>query len=252
MDPGTRRDDGLPGGDCNVAADDPDCCEVLASGEVEVLGRMPWSSNGTFLATVAVGSRRARAIYKPEAGERPLWDFPNGLWRREVASFELSRLLGYDVVPPTVARADAPLGPGSLQYFVTARFEEHYFTIREDTRHLPRLRAICVLDIVSNNTDRKAGHCLLGTDGLVWAIDNGLSFHAEFKLRTVIWDFAGEPVDRGLLRPLEELVAGVPTELAERLDPFEVDALRSRADALLHSGVFPADASGRRIPWPLV
>ncbi len=151
---------------------------------------MPWSSNATFL--VSLGDTGGQAIYKPVRGERPLWDFEPGLHRREVAAYLLSEAMGFGVVPPTVLREDGPLGEGSLQWFVAADHREHYFTIAEQRPELhPQLRDIAVLDVVANNTDRKSGHCLLAGDR-VWAIDNGLCFAPEFKLRTVIWEFAGE------------------------------------------------------------
>ena len=152
---------------------------------------MPWASNATFL--VHLGDVAApRAIYKPVRGERPLWDFEPGLYRREVAAYRLSEAMGLGVVPPTVLREDGPLGEGSVQWFVEADHREHYFTIAEQRPDLhDQLRAVAVLDVVANNTDRKSGHCLLAGDR-VWAIDNGLCFAPDFKLRTVIWEFAGE------------------------------------------------------------
>ena len=136
--------------------------------------------------------RRAPAIYKPVRGERPLWDFEPGLHRREVAAYRLSEAMGIGAVPPTVLRDDGPLGEGSVQWFVDADHREHYFTIAEQRPDLhDQLRAVALLDIVANNTDRKSGHCLLAGDR-VWAIDNGLCFAPDFKLRTVIWEFAGE------------------------------------------------------------
>ena len=124
---------------------------------------MPWSSNATFLANL--GTTGAQAIYKPVRGERPLWDFEPGLHRREVAAYRLSEAMGFGVVPPTVLRDDAPLGEGSLQWFVDADHREHYFTIAEQRPELhPQLRDIAVLDVVANNTDRKSGHCLLAGD----------------------------------------------------------------------------------------
>ena len=172
----------------------PDPLAFLHDGEIEVEGRMPWASNATFLVTVRCGEAEQRAIYKPVRGERPLWDFEPGLHRRELAAFVLSEKLGLGVVPPTVVRG-GPYGEGSLQWFVDADHSEHYFTIFE---HRPdvhdQLRSIAVLDLIANNTDRKSGHCLLAGDR-VWAIDNGLCFAAPFKLRTVIWEFADEPID---------------------------------------------------------
>ena len=178
---------------------------VLCCGDVEVLGRMPWSSNATFLVVCRLGDDVVPAIYKPERGERPLWDFPTGIHRREVAAYELSELLGLGIVPETVTRIDAPMGVGSLQRFVPADFSEHYFTMLDDPAMHDRLRALAAFDVVSNNADRKGGHVLLDVDGSIWAIDNGLSFHEEPKLRTVIWEFAGDPVPEELVGPLRAL-----------------------------------------------
>src|SRR3546814_247884 len=213
---------------------------------------MPWSSNGTFLCDVHCGDVTLRAVYKPRRGERPLWDFPSGLDQREVAAYELSRALGWDLVPVTVRR-DGPMGTGSLQEFVDADFEQHYFTLLEDEAHHPALRAMCAFDLVGNNTDRKSGHCLLGLDGRIRGIDHGLMFHHEFKLRTVIWEFGGEPIPEALRVDVAQLVdRGLPEALAELLDPFERDALLQRARALVEAECFPVDETGRRYPWPLV
>jgi uncharacterized repeat protein (TIGR03843 family) len=236
-----------------VAPGDDAMVDLLRAGEVEVLGLMPWSSNGTFLVQVTDGDDRAPAIYKPEQGERPLWDFPSGLWKREVASYELSTALGFDLVPPTVARDDAPYGTGSVQAFVPARFAEHYFTVKDDERFRADLQRLCAFDLVANSADRKAGHCLVDGDDRVWAIDNGLTFHAEFKVRTVIWDFAGDPLPGDVVDALCRLLdGGLPGPLAGLLDPFERDATLTRAGAVLGNGRFPHDPSGRRYPWPLV
>jgi uncharacterized repeat protein (TIGR03843 family) len=229
----------------------PDPLAFLHDGEVEVEGRMPWASNATFLVTVRCGDEEQRAIYKPVRGERPLWDFEPGLHRRELAAFVLSELLGFSVVPPTVVRG-GPYGEGSLQWFVDADHTEHYFTIFE---HRPdvhdQLRSIAVLDLVANNTDRKSGHCLLAGDR-VWAIDNGLCFAAPSKLRTVIWEFAEEPIDGSVLSRIEALAASVPLELATLLDDDEVAALQQRASRIVAARRFPSDASGHRYPWPIV
>jgi uncharacterized repeat protein (TIGR03843 family) len=226
--------------------------ELLETGEVELLGRMPWSSNHTFLVQVRAGEACARAVYKPERGERPLWDFPSGLHRREVAAAVLSDALGWGVVPETVVR-DGPLGEGSVQRFVDADFEQHYFTIYEAGTHLDDLRAICALDVVANNTDRKSGHCLLGLDGRVYAIDNSLCFHDQPKLRTVIWEFGGEPVPEHLLADVARVAASPPAGLRSLLDRDEVDAVQERAAALVRAGVFPEARAGyRHYPWPLV
>ena len=225
---------------------------VLEHGEIDVEGRMPWSSNGTFLVSVAWEDVWTRAIYKPRRGERPLWDFPAGLDRREVAAYELSELLGWDLVPHTVLR-DGPLGQGSVQRFVDADFEQHYFTLYEAGRHHDRLRAMCAFDLLTNNTDRKSGHCLVSVGDQLFGIDHGLCFHEDFKLRTVIWEFAGEAIPTGLLDDVRRLCAdGLSPALEELLRPVEQDALLVRAHDVLELATFPADVTGHRYPWPLV
>jgi uncharacterized repeat protein (TIGR03843 family) len=233
-------------------SDDDRVADVLATGEIEVVGRMPWSSNGTFLVEVTDGDDEVRAVYKPARGDRPLWDFPSGLYQREIAAYELSADLGWDLVPVTLER-EGPLGPGSLQRFVDADFEHHYFTLREREELDHTFRRLCAFDIVSNNTDRKGGHCLVDGSGRVWAIDNGLSFHAEFKLRTVIWDFSGDEIPDDIRDDLFALLdRGLSDGVASRLDAIERDAVLTRARALATAGHFPVDDGGYRYPWPLV
>jgi len=215
-------------------------------------GRMPYSSNGTFLVRLELDGEEELGVYKPIRGERPLWDFPSGLARREVAAYELSKALGWELVPPTVLR-DGPAGEGSVQRFVDAAFSEPYFTLREDERPDDAFRRLCAFDLVANSTDRKGGHCLVDEDDHIWAIDNGLSFHVEFKVRTVIWDYAGERLPDDVCTDLQGLIDdGLPDDLAELLDPFERDAVLNRAGALLRQGSFPHDPTGHRYPWPLV
>jgi uncharacterized repeat protein (TIGR03843 family) len=227
--------------------------EVLAEGRIEVAGRLPWSSNRTFLATCRRDEDVVPAVYKPGRGERPLWDFPGGLYHREVAAYELSRHLGWGFVPETVLRHDAPLGPGSLQRFVPADFSEHYFSLLEGGGHEQALQAICAFDVVANNADRKSGHCLLGHDGRIWGVDHGLCFHRQHKLRTVIWDWSGERIPRTLLADLERLAEELPPALAGLLDDAELEALERRVRALVDLGRFPApDPRVRPYPWPLV
>jgi uncharacterized repeat protein (TIGR03843 family) len=223
----------------------------LTDGDIEIEGRMPWSSNATFLVRVHISDLVHRAIYKPVRGERPLWDFDPGLHRREAAAYRLSTVLGLGIVPTTVIR-DGPFGVGSVQWFVEADHSEHYFTIleqRPDLHH--QLRAMAAFDVVANNTDRKAGHCLVAGDH-IWGIDHGLCFAAEDKLRTVIWEFAGEPVDAELKLALEQLSRAVPLDVSVLLDDDENLALQRRAASLADDGVLPADPSGHRYPWPLV
>ena len=227
--------------------------EVLLRGDLTVKGRLPWSSNATFLVEARLDDACALAVYKPGRGERPLWDFPPGLFRRELAAWHLSEALGWDVVPLTVRREEGPYGEGSLQRFVAADFEQHYFTLRESAEHHERLKRICAFDLIANNADRKSGHCLLGEDGAIYAIDNGLCFHVEPKLRTVIWDFGDEPVPPAVLKDLERLAARpLPPPFPELLAPAECQAVVKRARALVKSGRFPVDSGGRRYPWPLV
>lgn len=230
-----------------------DVVNLLAEGEIEIVGRMPWSSNQTFLVTCTSGTQETGAVYKPERGERQLWDFPGGIFHREIAAYELSKMLGWDLVPETIDRPDAPFGEGSLQQFVDADFSQHHFTLIEDERHHDRLRKICAFDVVANNADRKSGHCILGDDGTIWAIDNGLCFHREPKLRTVIWEFAGEELPTELLDDLAALDNALPGTLAELLSAAEVEAVRKRARRLVKNGRFPVpDPDSHCYPWPLV
>jgi uncharacterized repeat protein (TIGR03843 family) len=213
---------------------------------------MPWSSNATFLAELVLDGASTLAIYKPERGERPLWDFPSGLYRREIAAYLLSDALGWGLVPLTIAR-DGPFGEGSFQAFVDADFEQHFFTLVENAAHHDRLRRMCVFDLLANNADRKSGHCLLGPDGAVYGIDNGLTFHVEPKLRTVIWTFGGEAIPEGLLHDVRRLFdAGLPAPLAALLSNAERKVLAARARAILSAGRFPRDDRGYRYPWPEV
>ena len=202
-----------------------DVAEVLGTGAMTVHGRIPGSSNATLLVTCTLGDDAIPAVYKPARGERPLWDFPNGLYQREVAAYELSELLGWGLVPVTVLRSSGPHGPGSVQRFVPEDGSEHYFTLRDDQQWWPTLRRLAAFDVVANNADRKSGHVLLAEDRL-WAIDNGLCFHEEPKLRTVVWDFAAEALDTDVLADLRRLVHdGIGPTIATLLDEDEQDAL---------------------------
>lgn len=266
MDPGTGDDphpDDLsddidptppPGPAFSYGTDD--LIELFQTGEFEIEGRMADSSNATLLVVVhdeEPNGRRHRAIYKPGSGERPLWDFPTGLYQREVAMYRLADHIGWDVVPPTTI-AEGPFGEGSVQAFVNADFRHHYFSLHEEGIGTDDLMTICALDIVANNTDRKSGHCLLGSDGRVYGIDHGLSFHAQFKLRTVLWDYIGEPLPDPVVAGLRKLLDdGVPADVCSLLDRFEIDAVVARGKALLEAGCYPDDETGgRRWPWPLV
>jgi uncharacterized repeat protein (TIGR03843 family) len=197
--------------------------------------------------------RAIPAIYKPGRTERPLWDFPDGLYRREVAAYELACQLGWDLVPETVLRHDGPLGVGSLQRFVDASFEEHYFTLLEQDRHRRALARMAAFDVVANNADRKGGHCLLDAEGHIWGIDHGLCFHPFPKLRTVIWDFAHEAVASDLIEDLGRFAAAGPgTALRALLHDDELEALMRRAAGLLRTPRFPTPTHDHPYPWPLV
>jgi len=225
---------------------------LLATGDVTVEGRMPWSSNATFLVSVRSEGAEMAAIYKPGRGERPLWDFPDGLYRREVAAYRLSVSLGWDVVPETVLRDDLPLGTGSLQRFVDADFQQHYFTLLEDRSWHDELRRMAAFDILANNADRKSGHCLLA-EGQLWGIDHGLCFHVAPKLRTVIWDFAGTPVPDAVRADAARLVAQPPETVRALLHDDEWNALLRRAAGLAGCRRFPDPGDDHRsYPWPLV
>jgi uncharacterized repeat protein (TIGR03843 family) len=224
---------------------------LLTDGEIELTGRWPWSSNATFLVGVCLDGEASDAIYKPGRGERPLWDFPGGLYRREIAAYLLSEALGWGIVPETVLRPDGPLGEGSLQRFVDADFSEHYFTILEHEELHPQLRRMALFDLLANNADRKGGHCLLTEEGRVWGIDHGVCFHDEPKLRTVIWDFAGEPIDAADAADVARLLTDPPL-LDDLLHPREVAALQRRIELVTRLARFPDPGSDRPYPWPLV
>lgn len=253
----------------------PDCIVPWATGETEtdslldLLGKgqlvlanlMPWSSNYTFLGTVmdASGSS-AQIIYKPIRGERPLWDFPRGsLAKREVAAYIVCHALGWDLIPPTVLRS-GPHGRGSVQLFVECDQDANFFTFRDDPAFTHSLQALALFDIIANNADRKGGHCLRAGDSCVVAIDQGLCFHTEPKLRTVIWDFAAQPIPADLLDDLlklrEELARPgnvTAQQLQELLYNGEINALVHRIEALLGVGCFPDPPEDRRpYPWPLI
>ncbi|MBN1661167.1 MAG: SCO1664 family protein [Anaerolineae bacterium] len=241
-----------------IEVDSPRILQLLTRGEISVQGLIPWSSNATMLVTVADGELSTLAVYKPQRGERPLWDFARGtLGTREVAAYLLSEALGWGLVPPTVAR-EGSYGIGSVQLFIHARDDAHFFTIQHDPAYADELRRLAAFDVVVNNADRKSGHCLIDHAGNLWAIDNALTFHEQPKLRTVIWDFAGErlPADlAGDLDRLERMLregGEVSSALAHLLTGAEVDAMRKRLGHLVAAGCFPEPGPGRHVPWPLV
>jgi hypothetical protein len=229
--------------------------QLLCEGEMEVHGRIAGSSNATLLVTCRGGGDELLAVYKPLQGERPLWDFPGGLFRREVAAFELSEALGWGLVPETVEREEGPYGQGSVQRFVHEDGGDHYFTLRDNPQWHPTLVRMGAFDVVANNADRKSGHVLLAEDRL-WAIDNGLCFNEEDKLRTVIWDFGGQPLEPDLIDALRMVAEGrLPPVLCHLLTPGEVEATQERARWLVHLAALPElvdDGGWPPYPWPLV
>jgi hypothetical protein len=264
------------------ASPSPEPLDRLRHAPIELLGRIVDSSNGTFLVSIGdldeeprpatdgdadpmsdIGAEEdpadegslppgLKGVYKPLAGERPLWDFPEGLYRREIAAYELSVALGWDLIPATVERDDV-LGVGSLQRFVEADFSRHYFVLRDEGRHDDQLLRMGVFDLLANNTDRKGGHVLVDADEHLWGIDNGLCFSTEARLRTVIWDFAGDPIPADLLEPIAELAScDLPASLTDLLREDEIDQLVRRCRVVLSARQMPHDPTGRAIPWPLV
>ena len=251
------RTEGTEATSATAAVEPERLVQLLSRGRVELLGRIPVSSNIIFLTRVDDGDLQTLAIYKPRRGERPLWDFPHGtLCRREAAAYVVSRALGWPLVPPTVLR-DGPHGAGALQLYIDADPEVNYFTFREERRS--DLLPVALFDLLANNADRKGGHLLLDSRACIWAIDNALTFHPEAKLRTVIWDFAGEPIPGKYLADLGQLRKRLASEsvsrqaLAQLLSADEVAALRVRLAALLESATFPhPDPARRHVPWPLM
>lgn len=232
--------------------------EMLVKGEMQIEGALPYSSNYTLLTSVEYQGLRALGVYKPRRGERPLWDFPRGtLYRREVAAYLVSQALGFDFVPPTVLR-DGPYGIGALQLFIENDEESHLFTMLKEGGFEDVILRLTVFDCLINNADRKSGHCLKGFDGRLWAIDHGICFHHEYKLRTVLWDFVGQPFPPDVVAALcsfrERLERrdAVAQTLEELLERAEFRALRRRLDSLIAAGVYPAPGPGPNIPWPPV
>ena len=231
---------------------------LLSQGQIEVEGLIPLSSNATLLVTIRDDEFSTLAVYKPQQGERPLWDFPLGtLGRREVAAYLVCQALGWDLVPPTVLRS-GPYGLGSVQLFMPAEQDAHFFTIQDDPAFTGPLKQLAALDVVVNNADRKSGHCLVDQEGRLWAIDNALTFHAEPKLRTVIWDFCGQPLPAEVMTALQSLArqleedAPLSQALARLLSPAEIASFRHRLRRLLEARRYPELGPGQAVPWPLV
>jgi len=233
--------------------------KALQEGNLHLEGQFVYGSNTTLLVTARLDSREIKAVYKPVSGERPLSDFPRQtLARREVAAFLVSEALNWDLIPPTVFRTDEILlGPGSLQLFIEHNPEYHYFNFTEADKE--RLPEVMLFDHLVNNADRKSGHLLVDPNDKLWLIDHGVCFHREDKLRTVIWNHAGEPIPANLLADLAMLLPALQPEgaltaaLMPYLLPGEIHALRERGQWLLETGVYPIPPEDRRAyPWPLV
>ncbi|GAA3179238.1 SCO1664 family protein [Streptomyces virens] len=264
-------------------AADPAAAVLLAEGELTVRGRIREASNAALYCTVTHEDREAACVYKPVAGERPLWDFPDGtLAGREVAAYEVSRATGWNLVPPTVLR-DGPYGEGMCQLWIETAPGAELLALVDGEEpepgwkaiglaevgegrtallvHAddPRLRRLAVLDAVINNADRKGGHLLPTADGLLYGIDHGVTFNVEDKLRTLLWGWAGEPLTEEAVEVLEGLGAALTDggALADRLAPLitraEIDATHARVEAMLTSGVHPVPGGEwPAIPWPPV
>ena len=231
--------------------------QTLHAGRIQVAGQFMWGSNYTFLVKVEAQEEALLAVYKPLRGERPLWDFPPGsLAAREVAAYLTSTALGWDLVPPTVLRDDGPAGPGSLQLYLDIDPERHYFTFSDEERQ--RLRPVVAFDVLINNADRKGGHILLGSDNHLWLIDHGVCFHRDYKLRTVAWDFVGEPIPEAITNDLKTfhhrlvMDADLQADYAALLSQAEIDAIAMRAEQLITDRHFPEPDGVRPYPWPLV
>lgn len=239
---------------------------ALQSGTLHLEGQFIYGSNYTFMTMCRYKAKTFNTVYKPVRGERPLWDFPDQtLAHREVAAYLVSEALGWGMVPPTVFRQKgAPMGSGSVQLFIEHDPDLHYFNFSEEQKqHLPE---VMLFDLLINNADRKAGHLLFSPEGELFLIDHGLSFHVEDKLRTVVWDFAGEPIPAKLLDNINRIIPmtsedttqtspgeKLQTALFPHLSSSEITALQNRAKGLLKTGVFPLPPEDRRAyPWPLV
>jgi hypothetical protein len=231
---------------------------ILERGEIDISGQFMHGSNYTFLATVKLQGGEIKAVYKPVRGEQPLWDFPAGtLAKREVAAWLVSEKLGWSLVPPTLYRRKAPVGPGSLQLFIEHDPESHYFKFNAELRQL--LRPMVLFDLLVNNADRKGSHVFFDAQRHLWGIDHGICFNVDDKLRTVIWDFAGESIPAGLLADVGGFLVALEEEdgfrqpLARLLRKSEMAAMAARARQILSEGLFPQPREDRRyFPWPPV
>lgn len=224
--------------------------QVFANGDLEIKGQFTLGSNYTFLVEVTYEDQTHPAVYKPTRGEQPLWDFEeNTLALREVAAYIVSEALGFHIVPFTALREQGPYGAGSLQQFITHDPDHHYFNFTPEEK--PLLKPVALFDLLVNNADRKGGHVFFEEKtSKLFAIDHGICFHEEDKLRTVLWDFGGQAIPDDLLARLA-ISSNLLTDLKPYLSPGELLALQSRADSILKKRTFPRQPRDRRaVPWP--
>ena len=224
--------------------------QAFQNGDLEIKGQFTLGSNYTFLVDVTHEDSTYPAVYKPTQGEQPLWDFEtNSLALREVAAYIVSEALGLHIVPFTMLREDGPYGRGSLQQFIEHDPNYHYFTFSEEDK--AKLQPVVLFDLLTNNADRKGGHVFFESDTRqLYAIDHGICFHEDDKLRTVLWDFGGQEIPDDLIARLS-LSPNLLADLKPYLTPNEITALQSRADSIIQSGTFPHQPQDRRaIPWP--
>jgi len=224
--------------------------QAFTNGDLEIKGQFTLGSNYTFLVDISHEDSTYPAVYKPTQGEQPLWDFEtNTLALREVAAYLVSETLGLHIVPFTILREKGPYGAGSLQQFIEHDPNYHYFTFSEDDK--AKLQPVVLFDLLTNNADRKGGHVFFESDTRqLYAIDHGICFHEDDKLRTVLWDFGGQQIPDDLIARLS-LSSNLLAELEPYLSPNEITALQSRADSIKKVGTFPYQPQDRRaIPWP--
>lgn len=246
--------------DASIPLTEAQVLQTLRTGTIEEKGLLPYSSNTSFLIVVRTGDLTLPAVYKPQRGENPLWDFEWGtLCRREAAAYIITQALGWRLVPPTVLR-DGTRGLGSVQFYIDHDADMHYFTVQSNARFAQTLRQLALFDFVINNADRKSGHCLIDAEQQLWAIDHGICFHTEYKLRSVIWEFSGEPIEVALLANLRALqkqlideASDVHCTLCQLLSEAERKALLNRLNYLLRQRAYPSPQPHRRnYPWPPV
>lgn len=234
--------------------DDEFLHSAFANGSIELKGQFTLGSNYTFLVSITYQQQEIPAVYKPQKGEQPLWDFPeNTLTGREVAAYQVSQALNWGLVPYTIFREDGPYGPGSLQQYIEYNFNYHYFNMKPADKE--KLRPVALFDHLTNNADRKGSHVLFEKNTRhLYAIDHGLCFNVMDKLRTVIWDFAGEPISAGHLTALQQLTipaSALVDDLQHFLNADELMALAQRAEALVSAATFPLPPADRRaFPYP--